>query len=150
MYNLNTQLEYTTTLNQNDYIDVFISSTANTYDVDSGYLRVDSQTATDVPINYGETIQMDKQLPRGIFQRDFFLSICKIFNLYVYDDPVDEKKIIIKPYINFYSGATEDWTNKIDRGKPMSIKPMSEINARYYQFKYNILCIYIISKNRYR
>ncbi len=133
---LNTQLEYTTTLNQNDYIDVFISSTANTYDVDSGYLRVDSQTATDVPINYGETIQMDKQLPRGIFQRDFFLSICKIFNLYVYDDPVDEKKIIIKPYINFYSGATEDWTNKIDRGRPMSIKPMSEINARYYQFKY--------------
>ena len=133
---LNTQLEYTTTLNQNDYIDVFISSTANTYDVDSGYLRVDSQTATDVPINYGETIQMDKQLPRGIFQRDFFLSICKMLNLYVYDDPVDEKKIIIKPYINFYSGATEDWTNKIDRGKPMSIKPMSEINARYYQFKY--------------
>lgn len=133
---LNTQLEYTTTLNQNDYIDVFISSTANTYDVDSGYLRVDSQTATDVPINYGETIQMDKQLPRGIFQRDFFLSICKMFNLYVYDDPVDEKKIIIKPYIEFYSGATEDWTNKIDRGKPMSIKPMSEINARYYQFKY--------------
>ena len=133
---LNTQLEYTTTLNQNDYIDVFISSTANTYDVDSGYLRVDSQTATDVPINYGETIQMDKQLPRGIFQRDFFLSICKMLNLYVYDDPVDEKKIIIKPYINFYSGATEDWTNKIDRGRPMSIKPMSEINARYYQFKY--------------
>lgn len=133
---LNTQLEYTTTLNQNDYIDVFISSTANSYDVDSGYLRVDSQTATDVPINYGETIQMDKQLPRGIFQRDFFLSICKMFNLYVYDDPVDEKKIIIKPYINFYSGATEDWTNKIDRGRPMSIKPMSEINARYYQFKY--------------
>jgi hypothetical protein len=133
---LNVQLEYTTTLNQNDYIDVFISSTANTYDVDSGYLRVDSQTATDVPINYGETIQMDKQLPRGIFQRDFFLSICKMFNLYVYDDPVDEKKIIIKPYIEFYSGATEDWTNKIDRGKPMSIKPMSEINARYYQFKY--------------
>lgn len=133
---LNTQLEYFTTLNQNDYIDVFISSTANTYDVDSGYLRVDSTTATDVPINYGETIQMDKQLPRGIFQRDFFLSICKMLNLYVYDDPVDEKKIIIKPYIEFYSGATEDWTNKIDRGKPMSIKPMSEINARYYQFKY--------------
>jgi hypothetical protein len=133
---LNTQLEYTTTLNQNDYIDVFISSTANTYDIDGGYLRVDSQTATDVPINYGETIQMDKQLPRGIFQRDFFLSICKMFNLYVYDDPVDEKKIVIKPYIDFYSGATEDWTNKIDRGKPMSIKPMSEINARYYQFKY--------------
>lgn len=128
--------EFTTTLNTNDYIDIYVSSAATQYSVSSGSLSVTTTTVTDVPINYGETIQFDKQLPQGIFQRDFFLSICKMLNLYVYDDPVDEKKIIIKPYIDFYSGATEDWTNKIDRGKPMSIKPMSEINARYYQFKY--------------
>lgn len=128
--------EYTTTLNTNDTIDIYVSSAATQYSISSGSLSVTTTTVTDVPINYGETIQFDKQLPQGIFQRDFFLSICKMLNLYVYDDPVDEKKIIIKPYIEFYSGATEDWTNKIDRGKPMSIKPMSEINARYYQFKY--------------
>jgi len=128
--------EYSVTLNTNDYIDIYVSSAATQYSISSGYLRVNTSTVTDVPINYGETIQFDKQLPQGIFQRDFFLSICKMFNLYVYDDPVEEKKIIIKPYIDFYSGATEDWTNKIDRSKPMSIKPMSEINARYYQFKF--------------
>ena len=128
--------EYTTTLNTNDTIDIYVSSAATQYSVSSGSLLVTTTTVTDVPINYGEIIQFDKQLPQGIFQRDFFLSICKMFNLYVYDDPVDEKKIVIKPYIDFYSATTEDWTNKIDRSKPMSIKPMSEINARYYQFKY--------------
>ena len=128
--------EYTTTLNTNDTIDIYVSSAATQYSVSSGSLSVTTTTVTDVPINYGETIQFDKQLPQGIFQRDFFLSICKMLNLYVYDDPVEEKKIVIKPYIDFYSGSTEDWTNKIDRSKPMSIKPMSEINARYYQFKF--------------
>lgn len=127
---------HSTTLNLNDTIEAYVTSSATSYDVNQGFLKVDSTTVIDVPINYGETIQMDKQLPRGIFQRDFFLSVCKMLNLYVYDDPVDEKKIIIKPYIDFYSATTEDWTNKIDRGKPMSIKPMSEINARYYQFKF--------------
>jgi hypothetical protein len=59
-----------------------------------------------------------------------------MFNLYVYDDKIDDKKIIVKSYIDFYDGTTIDWTNKVDRGKAWSIKPMSEINARYYSFKY--------------
>lgn len=59
--------------------------------------------------------------------------------MYVYDDTWDEKKILIKPYIDFYpstSADAEDWTNKIDRAKPLSIKPMSELNARYYHYKF--------------
>jgi hypothetical protein len=62
-----------------------------------------------------------------------------MFNLYVYDDKWDDKKIIIKPYIDFYPTVSDnsyDWSNKIDRSKPLSIKPMSELNARYYQYKY--------------
>jgi hypothetical protein len=62
-----------------------------------------------------------------------------MFNLYVYDDKWDDKKILIKPYINFYpsvSDNADDWSNKIDRAKPLSIKPMSELNARYFQYKY--------------
>ena len=129
-------LTYTTTLNQNDTINAYVYSAATQYDIETGFLKVETTTTTDVPINYNETIKFDQQLPRGIFQKDFFLSICKMLNLYVYDDPIEEKKIIIKPYIDFYSSSTVDWTNKIDRNKPMSIKPMSEINARYYQFKF--------------
>ena len=59
-----------------------------------------------------------------------------MFNLYVYDDKYDTNKIHIKPYIDFYDGSFIDWSNKVDRSKAISIKPMSEINARYYQFKY--------------
>ena len=134
--NFYVNLTYNTTLNQNDTINAYVYSAATQYDIETGFLKVETTTTTDVPVNYGETIKFEEQLPQGIFQRDFFLSICKMLNLYVYDDPVEEKKIIIKPYIDFYSGATEDWTNKIDRSKPLSIKPMSEINARYYQFKF--------------
>jgi hypothetical protein len=62
-----------------------------------------------------------------------------MFNLYVYEDTWDNKKIIIKPYINFYpdtSANALDWSNKIDRSKPLSIKPMSELNARYFHYKF--------------
>ena len=62
-----------------------------------------------------------------------------MFNLYVYEDIWDDKKIIIKPYINFYPDTYAnalDWSNKIDRSKPLSIKPMSELNARYFNYKY--------------
>lgn len=97
-------------------------------------------TSTDVvPINYNESVKLNSAIPKGIFQKDFFLSICKMYNLYVYDDIFTDKKIYIKPYIDFYpitSANALDWSNKIDRSKPLSIKPMSELNARYYQYKY--------------
>ena len=94
-----------------------------------------------IPVNvaYGDALVINDTIPRGVFQRDFFLSIVKMFNLYVYEDTWDDKKIIIKPYINFYPDSYAnalDWSNKIDRSKPLSIKPMSELNARYFNYKY--------------
>ena len=100
---------------------------------------ISTTTSDIIPVNYAETVKINNTIPKGVFQRDFFLSICKLFNLYVYDDTWDEKKILIKPYIDFYpssSADAEDWTNKIDRAKPLSIKPMSELNARYYHYKF--------------
>ena len=106
--------------------------------VSSGSLIITSASSL-IAVNYGDTITMNATLPRGIFQKDFFLSICKMYNLYVYDDIFNDKKIYIKPYIDFYPNTSLnalDWTNKIDRSKPFSIKPMSELSARYYQYKY--------------
>jgi hypothetical protein len=104
-----------------------------------GNLTLSTTTSDVVPINYNEALKINNAIPKGIFQKDFFLSICKMYNLYVYDDIFTDKKIFIKPYIDFYpttSANALDWSNKIDRSKPLSIKPMSELNARYYQFKY--------------
>lgn len=90
-------------------------------------------------VTYLDTISVNDCIPKGILQRDFFLSVAKMFNLYIYDDIWDDKKIIMKPYVNFYSETyadAVDWTNKIDRSKPLSIKPMSELNARYFNYKF--------------
>ena len=118
------------------------TSTSTSYNLvvqSGGSLNLSTTSSDIVPINYNEAIKINSTIPKGIFQRDFFLSICKMYNLYVYDDIYTDKKIYIKPYIDFYpttSSNALDWSNKIDRSKPLSIKPMSEINARYYQFKY--------------
>lgn len=124
------------TINNNDQLYVTISTNVTQLQQLGGNFELTKSVATNQPINLNETISMNDAIPKGIFQRDFFISICKMFNLYVYDDQFDEKKLHIKPYIDFYDGTTQDWSNKIDRSKAWSIKPMSELNSRYYQFKY--------------
>jgi hypothetical protein len=123
-------------LSNTNQISVQVSTNVTQYQLFSGELKLTTAVSTEVPVIYDEVLDINFCIPRGIFQRDFFISIAKLFNLYIYDDPVDSKKIIVKPYVDFYSGQIVDWTNKVDREKTWSIKPMSEVKARYYQFKY--------------
>lgn len=127
------------TINPSDIIHVEFTCTNFTYNEVYAYsgLSIISSVATEVPLNYGDTIKMNMTIPKGILQKEFFSSICKMFNLYVFEDYEEEKKLKIYPFIDFYADATSvDWSNKVDRSKPMRIKPMSELNARYYQYKY--------------
>jgi hypothetical protein len=108
-------------------------------DITLGELVVTTSTPTQVQVNLGETIKINETIPKGIFQSDFFLSIVKMFNLYVYENKFNDKELVISPYVDFYPEKSDealDWTNKIDRAKPLSIKPMSEVNARYYNYKF--------------
>jgi hypothetical protein len=122
-------------------IELSVPVTANTYIVNVSnanftFTQLAAQLAT---VAYNGTVSMNNNLPKGIFQKDFFLSICKMFNLYVYQDNINDKQINIAPYIDFYSDAVTnsiDWSQKIDTGSTMSIKPMSQLNARYYAYKY--------------
>jgi hypothetical protein len=127
------------TFNSGDTMQVEILGTFIELEIFNGNVGVTTSTPTQVQINLGETIKVSETIPKGIFQRDFFLSIVKMFNLYVYENKFNDKELVISPYVTFYpekSGNAEDWTNKIDRAKPLSIKPMSEINARYYNYKF--------------
>ncbi|CAB4153128.1 hypothetical protein UFOVP617_52 [uncultured Caudovirales phage] len=131
-----------------------------------GNVQVRTDASQVVPINYGEDIAINSTLPKGIFQKDFFASIVKMFNMYVVEDRNKSNHLIIKPYIEFYDfdgqslltfddfnslllvnnqdyllisdGTIQyiDWTYKVDRSKPFKIKPMSELNGRYFEFKY--------------
>lgn len=89
-----------------------------------------------IPVAYGENLDLNAAIPKGILQKDFFASIVKMFNLYVVEDTTKEKHLNITPFIDFYSGSIVDWTYKMDRSKPMKLKPMSELTSRYYSFKY--------------
>ena len=124
---------------QSDIISVEVSSNIVSYQSFGGQFTLDSSVPVEVPISYNDVIRMNDCLPKGIFQRDFFSSIVKMFNLYVVEDKFVDKKLVIKPFIDFYSytaSAQYDWSNKMDRAKPIRLKPMSEVNARYYQFAY--------------
>jgi hypothetical protein len=60
-----------------------------------------------------------------------------MFNLYVTESTEKSKHLIITPYIDYYNFAnTIDWSLKIDRSKPFRLKPMSELNGRYFEYKY--------------
>lgn len=90
-----------------------------------------------VTVALGEPVVANDILPQNILQKDFFSSIVKMFQLYVYEDPTKDKTLLITPFVDFFNLSTSiDWSNKIDRSKPIKIKPMSELNARYYEFNY--------------
>ena len=122
-----------------DTMQVVIEGNGIIIDITMGEIGVTTSTPTQVQVNLGETIKVNDTIPRGIFQADFFLSIVKMFNLYVYENKFNDKELVISPYVDFYpstSATALDWTDKVDRAKPISIKPMSEINARYYNYKF--------------
>ena len=136
-YNFNADLSVASvTLVNTDTLDVDLVGNFSDLDIESGNFTITSSNPTEVTVNYGETFVVNDTIPKGIFQKDFFASIVKMFNLYVYEDRLVEKKLIIKPFIDFYDGSQIDWTGKVDRGSVMRLKPMSEFTARYYDYKY--------------
>lgn len=122
-----------------DFFDIFVISDAGNgfgYDITGDTILVGTDLIQQVNISYGDSIVINDTIPKGVFQKDFFASIVKMFNLYVYEDKLVEKKLIIKPFIDFYDGTRIDWTDKVDRGSVIRLKPMSEFTARYYDYKY--------------
>ncbi len=100
-------------------------------------LTLDSQVPVLVTPELGDTLPMGRVIPPNIFQRDFFASMLKLFNLMVTEDKNRERHLKIEPWTEFFNTSEyEDWSDKVDRSSPVRIKPMSEVNARYYQLKY--------------
>jgi hypothetical protein len=104
--------------------------------VDSANLKFINTSLIPVPINLSEAINMNDTIPKGIFQKDLFTSTLKLFNLMAIEDKFTEKHLIIEPYVDLYTGNAIDWSDKLDRSKPIRLKPMSEANARYYELKW--------------
>lgn len=156
------------TISTNGELYVQFTSNSN-FDVTTTDFSFDFQSNIKLPSKaiIGAYLSMQALLPKGIEQKDFLQSICRMFNLYIYEDNDRKNHLIIEPYVDFYKegatflqidqpsdlllhgetgdpsglllvsgsgGGNLDWTTKVDRSKPISIKPMSELNSRYFDF----------------
>lgn len=135
------------TLDQNDVLCIRISGTMiynmakfgsfNVYP--QAYVTAGSNITVSVPtqaLSEGNPLSLNACLPKDIQSKELLLSIIRAFNLYVDVDPENEKRLIIEPLISFYSGQTIDWSNKLDRGKEISAKPVAEIEGKEYLFTF--------------
>ena len=132
----------------------------------NGTFSIKTPRPVIVPYQYNDLLSINEtSVPKGIFQIDFFSSIVKMFNLYVTEVADKSKHLKITPYIQFYDRQLEllatdgfltlflvddddylllnegdieilNWTNKLDRSKPFRLKPLSELNGRYFEYKY--------------
>lgn len=126
-------------LTSGDILEVEVLNTLPSIDINVyGTLVVVTDVAISTEIVINDTVKVNDCLPQNILQKDFFSSLLRLFNLYVYEDANKFKHLNISPYVDFFlpvSGSV-NWDSKMDRGSVRKLKPMSEINSRYYHFKF--------------
>jgi len=105
--------------------------------VTSSTIAIEAQYAVAAPASFGDPLSINNLIPKGILQKDLLISIVKMFNLYILEDPQRNRHLKILPYPDFFDNSDPlDWTNKVDRSRDISLKPMSEVNAKYFNFLY--------------
>jgi len=119
------------------YIQVGNVGTNNNTFVSFSSLSVRSTNPIIADISLNDNILFNQIIPRNILQKDFFVWIMKMFNLYVTEDKVKQKHLLIEPYVDYYDlSDSEDWTYKVARDKAWNIKPMGMLNGRFFEYKY--------------
>jgi hypothetical protein len=129
------------TILQNDVFDIKVTVTgAGGNDVTISNINasfiIDSVNVETTPVNNGDTVVINDTIPKGIFQKDFLASLIKMFNLYITEDRLNDKTLLIEPYVDFMSGTDIDWSYKVARDKSWQIVPMGNLNARIFEYKY--------------
>ena len=84
-----------------------------------------------------DAINVNQVIP-DMKMKDLFVSIIKMFNLVVVDDPNDENNLIIEPRDDYYKSRQKvlDWTYKLDHNSDITITPMSELDANSFLYTY--------------
>jgi hypothetical protein len=130
------------TIVSGDYLEVFFSNSGDVGDyadvtINKSRLTFGNTGNNYVDVSINDPLVINDTIPQNILQKDFISSIVKLFNLYIFEDNTKEKNLQIMPFVDFYADAdSEDYSLKVDRSQPLRIKPMSELNSRYYEFKF--------------
>lgn len=105
--------------------------------IDFQYLKIKANNPISTDVQLGNNILIKDIIPQNILQKDFFVWIMKMFNLYITEDKVKEKHLLIEPYTEYWNlDQPKDWTYKVARDKAWNIKPMGMLNGRFFEYKY--------------
>ena len=85
----------------------------------------------------GMPIDVAKSLPRKVKQRDFILSACREYNLYIEPSKEYQNTLIIEPRDDYYdNGRIKDWTSKLDLNQPIEIDILAETQNKITVFSH--------------
>lgn len=85
-------------------------------------------------IVYNETVDFGFFFGDKNTQKDFLLSIVKMFNLYI--EQTEAKTLRFVTRDEFYNGSNKDWSKLLDYDQPHQILPMGELQNNPYIFTY--------------
>ena len=85
-------------------------------------------------IVYNETVDFGFFFGDKNTQKDFLLSLVKMFNLYI--EQTDAKTLRFVTRDEFYDGVNKDWSKLLDYDQPHKIAPMGELQNNPYIFTY--------------
>ena len=83
---------------------------------------------------YNETVDFGFFFGDKNTQKDFLLSIVKMFNLYI--EQTEAKTLRFVTRDEFYNGSNKDWSKLLDYDQPHQILPMGELQNNPYIFTY--------------
>lgn len=73
-----------------------------------------------------------------ILQTDFVNDVLKMHNCVIIPDKLNARKIKIEPIINFLgSGASDDWSTKLDTSKDIVIRSAADYQKKKLEFTYS-------------
>ena len=115
------------------YLPFLNGSFTSTFDTNSAV----QCRPVNVEPNYGDDISMNFGMPETTI-KDFFLSILKMFNLYMTPSKTVDRHYIFQTRNDYYaSGVLRDWTYKLARDKQLSVTPMGLLSGREYVYTYS-------------
>ena len=118
----------------------FVTSTGTT---DTGSIQLQLYSGSvfynnvdNAQIIEGQTVYANNLIPDKVKQKDFLVSIIRMFNLYFEQDTENTNKFKIEPRSDYYTTTVTDWTQKIDLSNDLVSIPMGALDVKKFQFKH--------------
>jgi hypothetical protein len=88
-------------------------------------------------INNGDNIYLNNFIPRQVSQKDLFASVVQMHNIYIQENPENEREIILKTRSEFYSSTTfSDWSDVFCSELEWNQVLLSELQSKRIFFQY--------------